>query len=408
MVCGLLGGKLGHSYSPQIHAQLGNYTYGLFEKAPEELEDFLKNGDFTGLNVTIPYKKAVLPYCSELSDTAKRLGAVNTIVRRKDGTLIGHNSDFFGFYAMVRKSGLSPAGKKCLVLGSGGASATAVSVLSELGAQVIVISRSGPDNYANLARHKDAAILVNTTPVGMYPHVSISPVDLTLFPHLEGVLDVIYNPARTKLLLDAEQRGLVAINGLWMLVAQAKESAEWFTGEKISDDVIPRIHAQLGRKMENIVLIGMPGSGKTSVAAALAKKTGRIVADADEAVVRLAGESIPEIFAAQGEAAFRALETKAIAELGMQSGLIIATGGGCVTRSENYPLLHQNGRIFCLERDISKLPTDGRPLSQAGKLAEMYRVRKPLYDRFADHIIDNNGSLENTVGQILRVLEENT
>ena len=405
MKCGLLGQKLGHSYSPQIHRKLANYDYILFEKQPEELEDFLKNGDFTGLNVTIPYKKSVIPFLNQLSPTAARLGAVNTIVRRRDGSLIGHNSDYFGFQSMIEKSGLLPAEKKVLVLGSGGASNTAVAVLEELGAQVVVISRSGENNYTNLHLHSDAAIIVNATPVGMYPGVGISPVDLTIFPQLEGVLDIVYNPARTQLLLDAQRRGLVTMNGLWMLVAQAKESAEWFSGSTISDDQITAIHRELKTQMENIILIGMPGSGKSTVGQILAQKLSRRFVDADVAIVEKAGMSIPDLFMQQGEDGFRALETQVLAELGKQSGLIIATGGGCVTREANYNSLHQNGTIFCLNRDLSRLPTDGRPLSQSGKLEEMYRIRKPLYDRFADYHIDNNGGVETTVSQILTALE---
>ena len=405
MKCGLLGERLGHSYSPQIHGALGDYSYRLYEKSPEELEDFLKGGDFTGLNVTIPYKKAVIPYCAELSPIAKRLGAVNTIVRKADGTLIGHNTDYFGFRSMVEKSGLSPAGKKCLVLGSGGASATTVAVLEEMGAQVIVISRSGDNHYQNLHRHSDAAIIVNATPVGMYPHVGVSPVDLEQFPKLEGVLDVVYNPARTQLLLDAEKRGIPAMNGLWMLVAQAKESAEWFTGRLIPQEKIPAIHGVLRRQMENIILIGMPGSGKSTIAEMLAAKLGKTAVDADTEIIRAAGKSIPEIFAEEGEDGFRRWETQVLAELGKQSGLVIATGGGCVTRLRNYPLLHQNGIIIWIERDIGSLPTDGRPLSQTANLAEMYRIRKPMYSRFADHVVDNNGTAEETLTQILKELE---
>lgn len=401
MKCGLLGGKLGHSYSPQIHRCLADYSYELFEKTPEELEDFLKHGDFTGLNVTIPYKKAVIPYCDELSERAAQLGAVNTIVRRSDGTLIGHNTDYFGFSSMVARSGLQVADKKVLVLGSGGASATAVAVLRQLGANVLIISRSGEDNYDNLHRHADAAVIVNTTPVGMYPNVGTSPVDLALFPKLEGILDVVYNPARTQLLLDAEARGLVAVNGLWMLVAQAKESAEWFTGHNISDDRIAIIHKTLRKQMENIVLIGMPGCGKSTVGALLAEKLHKTFVDADTVVTQQAGMPIPQIFAESGEAGFRVWETKVMAELGKQSNLIIATGGGCVTRQKNYPLLHQNGNIFWLQRDIDKLPKDGRPLSQAGKLADMYAVRKPLYAQFADFTVDNNGDPADTVNRIL-------
>ena len=405
MKCGLLGRKLGHSYSPQIHKQLGSYDYSLFEKEPEELENFLKDGDFSGLNVTIPYKKSVISQLSELTPIAAKLGAVNTIVRR-DGKLVGHNTDYFGFQSMVAQSGLTVRGKKVLVLGSGGASNTAVTVLEELGASVVVISRTGENNYENLHRHTDAAVIVNTTPVGMYPHVGVSPLDLVLFPNLEGVLDIIYNPARTQLLLDAQSRGLVTMNGLWMLVAQAKESAEWFTNSRISNEMIEKIHNNLRLKMENIVLIGMPGSGKSTVGKLLSSQLGKEFADADSAIIEKAGISIPEIFEQRGEEWFRAIESEVLAELGKRSGLVIATGGGCVTREENYPLLHQNGAIFCLDRDISCLPTDGRPLSQKGQLEEMYRIRTPLYHRFADHHIDCNHTPEAAAAQILQILEE--
>lgn len=407
MKCGLLGRKLGHSYSPQIHVHLGNYSYDLFEKEPEELESFLRNGDFTSINVTVPYKKDVIPHLDELSPVAARMGAVNTIVRR-DGKLIGHNTDYFGFLTMVRDSGLDVMGKKVLVLGSGGASNTAVAVLEELGAKVIIISRSGENNYQNLHFHEDTSLIVNTTPVGMYPNVGVSPIDLTGFPKLEGVLDVVYNPARTQLLLDAENLGLVARNGLLMLVAQAKEAAEWFTGTKIDDSVIFPIHRMLRNQMENIVLIGMPGCGKSTVGRTLAGQLGKSFVDADEALVELAGKSIPEIFANDGEAAFRALETKTLAALGKQSGLVIATGGGCVTRPENAPLLRQNGTIFWLTRNLGKLPTDGRPLSQSSELETMYQVRKPLYEAFSDYIIDNDGPLQETLDQILRIREGNS
>ena len=407
MKCGLLGRKLGHSYSPQIHACLGDYSYELFEKEPEEVADFLRNGDFSAINVTIPYKKTVMPYCDALTERAVAMGSVNTIVRQPDGTLLGHNTDYFGFSSMVRRSGLDPKGKKVLVLGSGGASVTAVAVLREMGAEVVVISRKGEDNYENLHRHADAAILCNCTPVGMYPNNGESPVDLSLFPLLEGVLDMIYNPARTALLMAAEERGLVAENGLWMLVAQAKEAAEWFTDTPISDKKIIEIHAALRRQMENIILIGMPGSGKSTVGRQLAEQCGKTFVDADTEIGKAAGKTIPEIFAESGEAGFRAWETKVLAELGKRAGIVLATGGGCVTKAGNYPLLHQNGMIFCLERNLDLLPTEGRPLSQRNKLEEMYRIRKPMYDRFADHCIGNNGYAGDTVRSILTLWEEN-
>ena len=406
MKCGLLGRKLGHSYSPQIHGLLGDYSYYLFEKEPEELASFLKNGDFTGINVTIPYKKDVIPYLDALSPAAQKIGSVNTIVRRADGSLFGHNSDYFGFVSLVKHSGIAVEGKKVLVLGSGGTSNMVVTALRDLGAAPVVISRSGENNYGNLHLHSDASVIVNATPVGMYPNTGVSPIDLNRFPKLDGVLDVIYNPAKTQLLLDAEKLGIPHENGLWMLVAQAKEAAEYFTGKKLSDDMIARIHHKLSRQMKNIVLIGMPGCGKSTIGNLLARKLGRKFVDADEEIIQLAGKSIPEIFAQVGEEIFREWETMALEHLGKQSGLVIATGGGCVTRQGNYPALHQNGSIVWLERDLSLLPTDGRPLSQSNRLEEMYAVRKPLYEAFADVRVANTGSPEDTVTEILSKLEE--
>ena len=405
MHCGLLGRKLGHSYSPQIHNHLSDYSYTLFEREPEELSEFLKNNELTGLNVTIPYKKDVIPFLDELSPQAKKMGAVNTIVRRNDGTLIGHNTDYFGFLSMIGRTGLRLKDKKVLVLGSGGAAATATVVLGELDANVVVISRSGVDNYNNLDKHSDAAVIVNATPVGMYPNVGVCPICLDLFPKLEGVLDMIYNPARTALLQQAEKRGIVAENGLWMLVAQAKESAEWFTGKPISDAVIPQIHRSLRLEMENIILVGMPGCGKSTVGKLLAQKMGKEFVDADVEIEKRQQAKIPAIFETSGEEGFRRIETAVLSDLGMKSGKVISTGGGCVTREENYPLLHQNGTIIWLQRQIGKLPTDGRPLSQTGRLEAMYAVRKPLYERFSDYHVDNNSSVENTVQAILSKLE---
>ena len=407
MKSGLLGRKLGHSYSPEIHEFLGSYSYDLFEKEPEEVGNFVTNGDFTGINVTIPYKKEVIPYLTELSPLAKRMGAVNTIVRRDDGSLFGHNTDYFGFSSMVQRSGISVTGKKVLVLGSGGASNTAVKVLEDMGAYVIIISRSGISNYENLHLHKDASVIVNCTPVGMYPHTGMAPLDLKAFPCLEGVLDMIYNPSRTRLLLDAEEMGLPHENGLWMLVAQAKEAAEYFGQKPLPDSIIESVYKKMSAKMQNIVLIGMPGCGKSTIASMLAEKLGRKAVDADQEIVKLAGKSIPEIFAEDGEEAFRDLETQVLEELGKQSQLIIATGGGCVTKKRNYSLLHQNSIIFWLKRDLDKLPADGRPLSQITRMEDMYRIREPLYTAFADYQIRNNGSCQETVQEILTILEGN-
>ena len=401
---GLLGRKLGHSYSPQIHNLLGGYPYELFEREPEDVADFLKNGDFDGINVTIPYKKTVIPCLDEIDPLALRLGAVNTIVRR-NGKLKGYNSDYFGFRSMVQRTGIAVAGKKALVLGSGGASVTAQAVLADLGAEVVVISRSGENNYGNLHRHADAALLVNTTPVGMYPNTGAAPVDVSRFPALEGVLDVIYNPARTQLLLDCEKLGIPAFNGLWMLVAQAKQSAQWFLDTPLPDSLVADIHGKLRSQMENIVLIGMAGCGKSTIGRLLAKETGKTFRDADAQIEKLAEMTIPEIFARDGEAEFRRLETAVLSELGKQSGLVIATGGGCVTREENHPLLHQNGRILWIRRDPGKLPTAGRPLSQKTDPAVLYEQRKPLYAAFADAAVENGGTLGEVLTAILNMQE---
>ncbi len=402
---GLLGRSLGHSFSPRIHNLLGDYPYGLFEVEPEDLRAFLARRDFSGLNVTIPYKQAVIPHLDELTPQAAKLGAVNTVVRRPDGTLLGHNSDHYGFSSLIKRSGCCVAGKKVLVLGSGGASKPVMAVLQELGAHGIIISRGGENHYGNLDRHADAALIVNTTPVGMYPDTGASPLSLDLFPHLEAALDVIYNPARTRLLMEAKSRGLIAQNGLWMLVAQAKESAELFLGTPIDDSRIHAIYRQLRWETENIILIGMPGCGKTTVGRLVAEKLGRPFVDTDAQVEALAGCSIPELFSKDGEAAFRRYESQVLSQYGKSSGLVIATGGGCVIKEENYPHLHQNGRIFWLTRSLDKLPADGRPLSQQNSLEALFAQRKPFYEAFADRVISNDGTPSDAVTALLRSYE---
>jgi len=401
--CGLLGKKLGHSYSPRIHSMLGDYEYGLYEKTEEELEDFVRNGSWDGLNVTIPYKKKVLPLCDELSDTALKTGSVNTMVKRPDGTVFGDNTDVYGFLSLVKKSGIEVKGRKTLILGSGGAAGAVLAALSGLEAETVIISRSGENNYGNLDINKDAEVIVNTTPVGMYPDNLNSPLDISVFEGLKGVLDVVYNPARTGILLQAAERSIPCANGLYMLAAQAKKSSEIFTGTKIDDARIEEITDILAKEMMNIVIIGMPGSGKTSIARRLSKKLGREIFDSDRYIVETSGMSIPEIFEKFGEEHFRKLETEALRELCRKSGAIIATGGGCVTRRENYPAMHQNGVIFELKREVSRLSRKGRPLSQ-GDLSEMYRVREPMYKIFRDYEIDNNGAFEEAADKIAGIM----
>jgi len=404
--CGLLGEKLGHSYSPQIHGMLGDYEYRLYEKTPAEVEDFLKNGDFDGLNVTIPYKKTVAPLCGELSPQARLLGSVNTIVRRPDGSLYGDNTDYYGFKELMRENGVDPAEKKCLVLGSGGASVTVCAVLRDLGAEeVVVISRSGPDNYENLEKHADASILVNATPVGMYPNNGKSPLDLMVFNSLDAVIDVVYNPAHTALLLQAEELGIPYANGLYMLVSQAKRSSELFTGQAIDDELQDDITDTLSAQMQNVVLIGMPGCGKTTIGKLLSEKTGREFLDIDDEVTLRAGKPIPQIFADDGEEVFRRMETEVISDFGKLSGKIIATGGGAVKNRRNYAPLHQNGQIFWMKRRLEDLPKDGRPLSLTTSLEEMYAAREPLYDAFSDFVVFNYKAPEESANAIIEMLK---
>ena len=400
MEYGLLGERLGHSFSPQIHRDLAGYDYQLLPTPPEAVEDLFARRAFQGLNVTIPYKRTVMPLCDEIDPRAAAIGAVNTVVNR-NGRLTGYNTDIDGFLYMARRAGVDMAGKKVVILGSGGTSRTARAAAGELGArEIVTVSRHGEDNYQNLSRHADAQVLVNTTPVGMYPNWGQSPVSLESFPALEGVLDVVYNPLRTALLLQAEERGLPRSCGLPMLVAQAKRAAELFTGQNIDDSRTEAVLHGLREQLTSIVLIGMPGCGKTTVGRALAGKLGRTFVDLDEEIVRRAGMSIPEIFAREGEAGFRERESALVREFGERTGLVVSTGGGVVTRRENYIPLKQNGLLLHLRRDPAALPTDGRPLSQATAPEELWRRRAPLYAAFADGEIDNNGPLAGTLEQI--------
>ena len=386
---GLLGRKLGHSFSPEIHRAFGCPEYGLIELEPEELAAFFEKKDFKGLNVTIPYKLSVMPLVDEISPEALEIGSVNTIVN-EGGRLKAYNTDIYGFEYMLASSGISPAGKKALVLGSGGASLTAKAALKRLGArEIVTVSRSGPDNYGNLEKHYDAEVIVNATPVGMFPNCPASPLSLSPFKSLIGVADVVYNPARTGLLMEAERLGIPHVGGLGMLVAQAKRAEELFFGVEIADSEIERIACEIFRTTQNLVLVGMPGTGKTTAGKNLQRLSGRTLYDTDELIEKKAGISIPQLIAESGEAELRRLETEVIFEVGKLSGAIIVCGGGAVTQERNYPLLHQNGRIIQLYRDISSLSVKNRPLSKDMEtVKKMYEIRKPMYEAFRDSLIE--------------------
>ena len=400
-IYGLLGRTLKHSYSVQIHRALGNESYALFEREPDELCAFLAREDIGGLNVTIPYKRDVMAFCGALDETAREIGSVNTIVRRADGVLAGYNTDAYGLRYMAARAGISLAGRKVVILGSGGASLTAQYAAKTAGArEIVVVSRGGADNYRNLSRHADAQVLVNTTPVGMYPHTGELPADPAQFPACQGVLELIYNPRRTALAFRASERGIPCSEGLAMLTAQAKAAEELFFDRAIAESENERILGLLRQSTQNIVLIGMPGSGKTTIGQALARLTGRTAIDLDEQIVKADGRTIPEIFAGSGEAAFRALEREAAQTWGRESGLILVAGGGIVKDERNYHALKQNGRVYQIERELSLLPREGRPLSQAADLGAMLRERAPLYARFRDAGISNETTPEDAAKRI--------
>ena len=406
MTCGLIGRRLGHSYSPQIHRALADYDYKLWELEPEELETFFGRQDFTGVNVTIPYKQAVIPLLDELSETARAIGAVNTVVRR-GGTLYGDNTDFAGMAALIHRIMLSLEGKKVLILGTGGTSKTAVAVARSLGAaEVYRLSRSGRDGaltYEDAARlHADADVLINTTPGGMYPAVEGCPVALDAFPNLSGVVDAVYNPLRTNLVLQARSRGIPAEGGLYMLAAQAAYASALFRDCETSQRDIDLAYQTVRREMENIVLIGMPSSGKSTVGRALAERLGKRFADSDALVTERIGMPIADYFAQRGEAAFREREQEAVADLAATGGQVIATGGGAILRPENVTALRRSGRLVFLDRSPEKLiATADRPLaSDREALRRRYEERYDLYYAAADLHIDGDGTVEETAQRI--------
>lgn len=392
----LLGGTLGHSHSPRVHAALGNPAYALHPLPPEALADFFAARDFAGVNVTIPYKQAVMPLCDALDAAAVEIGAVNTVVNC-GGKLFGCNTDIDGFLFLCREAKISLAGKKVLVLGSGGTSHTVCAAAKRSGArEVVVVSRTGDVNYGNVhALCGDAEILVNTTPVGMYPHAGESPLALDGFNRLTGVVDVVYNPLRTALLLDAERRGIPAAGGLSMLVAQAAAADTLFRGRRHSDGEISRIAEDLRRELKNIVLIGMPGCGKSTVGKCLAAKTGRELIDLDAAITARAGMKIPDIFEKFGEAHFRDLEAEVTKEVCAAGSKIIACGGGTVLREENRAALSSNGYVVYLRRAVSKLARGGRPLSAGdGAVERLYKERRAVYETAADCILPDTDGVQ--------------
>lgn len=395
----LIGKRLDYSYSKVVHNKLG-YDYDLTEVKEEDLASFIHSGKYRAFNVTIPYKKAVIPFLDQISPEAKALGVVNLVVR-DGGKLKGYNMDIRGMEYALKRTGVSLVGKKVLILGSGNTSETAEYLARENGAGTIVkISRSGEDNYQNVGKHEDAAFIINTTPVGTFPGNEDSLVDLSLFPNLEGVQEVIYNPFKTRLALQAEDRGLLVATGLDMLVGQAAYSAEKFHGTLPPESEVDRIVREILVEDRNIVLIGMPSCGKTTVGRRLAEKLGRDFVDADEEIVKRHGD-IPSIFAKEGEDAFRIYESEVIAEVSKKHRLVIATGGGAVLKERNRLNLRQNGVVVYLRRDISALTDTGRPLSQGGRIAALFREREPIYKAIAEIVVDNDKGIEDAAQKII-------
>ncbi len=404
---GLIGEKLGHSFSKTIHEQLWADDYRLIELSRDELGPFMEKREFSGLNVTIPYKRDVMKYCDTLDERARAVGCVNTVVKDADGALHGCNTDFDGLALLAKSVGIDFEGKKTVILGTGGTSLTARAVAEAGGArEVMRISRTGADNYQNLGRHRDADVLINTTPVGMYPNEEGCPCDLAVFRRLSGVLDVVYNPLRTALVDAATLSGIPARGGLLMLVEQAVRAANLFLGGRrsFSEEDTLRVLERLLGEMSNIVLVGMAGCGKTAVGRRLSEHTGRQLVDTDEEIERRAGMRIPDIFARWGEERFRELECEVISEVCRTGGRIVATGGGAVLRERNRRAMRARGRVFFLRRDPALLATDGRPLSAGKSPAELERMlgkRLECYRAAADVETDNSGTIEQTARAIL-------
>lgn len=402
---GLIGKTLKHSLSPEIHKHFYDYDYSLIELKEDQVENFFKEKNFNAVNVTIPYKETAMPYLNRIDSFAKEIGCVNTVKKEADGTLSGYNTDYFGFSYLLKSNDIDVHNKKAIVLGSGGASKTVCAVLKDLDAKSItVISRTGENNYQNISKHFDAEIIVNTTPVGMYPDNLNTPIDLTCFNNVQAVIDIIYNPLKTKLLLDAQKKNIKFSNGLSMLVAQAKMAAEIFLDKKIPDSEIERVLNILKKQTENIVLVGMPGAGKSTIARELGKILHRPVFDTDNVIEEKALKTIPAIFEEFGEEYFRNLETDAVKETGKKISSVIATGGGIIKKQENFDALKQNGFVVFLNRNLNELSLQGRPLSTSKEcLKEMYIERYPKYKEIADVEVYVQENISDTVESVIRI-----
>jgi len=407
MKYGLIGEHLGHSFSKDVHSMLADYEYEIREIPKDGLDAFMREANFKAINVTIPYKESVIPYLTYISEEAKRIGAVNTIVNR-GGELYGYNTDFLGMTSLINKMRVSLAGMKTVILGTGGTSKTAVAVAESLGADpIITVSRTKKDGAIDyeelLSNHLDTKIIINTTPVGMYPNNFSSPIDISCFGELVGVIDAIYNPMRTKLVTDAMERGIKAEGGLYMLVAQAVYASEIFLDTKYPTEKLNKIFGKIKRKKENIVLIGMPASGKTTVSNLLSKELSRTAYDTDKMIVSTIGKSIPEIFNSDGEKVFREYETREIANVSLQNNAVIATGGGAILNKENIRMLKQNGVIFFIDRPCDKLmPTNDRPLAKdIDAIKKRYEERYLLYVDSADVVIDADDTPINVAKKIV-------
>ena len=409
MKFGLLGRTLGHSFSPRIHSALGNTNYELFEREPSQLQEFFADPELQGINITIPYKVNALEACDVVDPRAERIGCVNTMVR-KDGKWHGYNTDYDGFVFTLQHAGIDVAGKECIILGDGASSATVHVALEDLGAKNIVhLSRKTAPFYGDAPNYYETAqIIINCTPICMYPHNPANLIDITQFSKLEGVVDLIYNPRRTILLLQAEMMEIPHCDGLPFLVAQGVEAANHFQGEHFGTKEIEQILRDMRREKENIILIGMPGVGKTTVGKALSEEMGRTCVDVDQELEKEIGD-ISTYITEQGEPAFREKEAEMIAKLGTQTGLVISTGGGCVTVPKNFAHLRQNGRIYQLTQPIENLSTTGRVLSSGGldRLRELEEIRTPMYESFAQCIVEHNRNAPETVAAILKDFEAN-